>query len=155
MRALVLQRMSVVLATVVGAALAATPAPAAAHNGAPNKRVDHGTSSNWSGYALTGARYTAASAHGDHCHAPGKAVPEVDYLLGFGARFGHVLPVVAPKVEESLVAVVALAHAESPSGLDVVPDLHVRLEEEQRALEVFPARRRPEERADSLDPAPP
>jgi hypothetical protein len=54
--------MSVVLATVVGAALAATPAPAAAHNGAPNKRVDHGTSSNWSGYALTGARYAAASA---------------------------------------------------------------------------------------------
>ena len=54
---------------------------------------------------------------------------------------------VAPKVEESLVSVVGLGHAESPSGLSGVPDFHVRLVEEQRNLVVSPAPRRPGDRA--------
>jgi hypothetical protein len=55
--------MSVALAAMIGAALAATPAPAVAHYGAPNNKLSHGTSSNWSGYALSGGHYIAAAAN--------------------------------------------------------------------------------------------
>jgi hypothetical protein len=58
----VLRSTSIALAAVLGAALAATPALAAVHSGGPNDKLNHGTSSNWSGYALSGGRYTTAAA---------------------------------------------------------------------------------------------
>src|SRR6516164_9124814 len=59
------------------------------------------------------------------------------------------------KVEDSLVSVVALGQADRPSPLEGQPDLHVGLAGEQRNLVVFPARRRPAERSQTLEPAPP
>jgi hypothetical protein len=62
MRSSVLRGGPIALAAVVGATLAASPAPAAVRSGAANERVSHGTSSNWSGYVLAGGYYTTASA---------------------------------------------------------------------------------------------
>jgi hypothetical protein len=52
----------IALGAAFAAAIATTPALAAVHSGGPNDRLNHGTSSNWSGYALIGGRYTTASA---------------------------------------------------------------------------------------------
>jgi hypothetical protein len=57
-----LRSTSIALAAAIGATVATTPALAAAHTTAPNAKLSHGTSSNWSGYALSGGIYTTASA---------------------------------------------------------------------------------------------
>jgi hypothetical protein len=52
-------------AALAGAALALTLAPsalAAPPSRAPNHKINHSTSSNWSGYAVAGGRYTSVSA---------------------------------------------------------------------------------------------
>src|SRR5919201_2134554 len=49
----------VVAAAVLGLA---SPGFAAVDRGAPNHKIGHSTSSNWSGYAVTGGRYSSVSA---------------------------------------------------------------------------------------------
>jgi hypothetical protein len=43
------------------AVAASAPAPES-HHGAPNHRISHSTSTNWSGYAVSGGHYTSVSA---------------------------------------------------------------------------------------------
>jgi hypothetical protein len=67
--ALALARRSLVLAAtaagLAGSALIFAPAGASAavrHSPAPNHKIGHSTSSNWSGFDVTGGRYTSVSA---------------------------------------------------------------------------------------------